>query len=277
MSTSFVDEIENVIASGEITLPVFNPTALRVQQELIKKEPDTRILEQLITGDQSLSSQVLRMANSAFYRGLSNVLTVKAAIIRLGMREIGRIVLLSASKNQFRSADPEINKVMKKLWQHSAGCALAANWLAKRCKFADLGSQAFFAGLLHDVGKLFVLMVIEQVKRKNKALALTDALFLEAVDTLHTKQGFALMQQWHMPEQYCLIVRDHHEPGVDAKNYLLLIVRLANMTCHKLGITLTPEPALNLAATVEAGVFGLTEIDLAELEVTLEDTASLFV
>jgi HD-like signal output (HDOD) protein len=276
MGSSFVDEIEQVIASGEITLPVFNPTALRVQQELIKKEPDSRVLEQLITGDQSLSSQVLRMANSSYYRGLAKIMTVKAAIVRLGMREIGRIVLLSASQNQFRSTDPEINKVMKKLWQHSAGCALAANWLAKRCKFADLSSQAFFAGLLHDVGKLFVLMVIEQVKKKNKALTMTDALFLEAIDTLHTKQGYALMQQWHMPEQYCLIVRDHHEPDFDAKNYLLLIVRLADMACHKLGITLAPQPTLNLAATIEAGVFGLTEIDLAELEVTLEDTASLF-
>jgi HD-like signal output (HDOD) protein len=276
MSTSFVDEIERVIATGEVSLPVFNPTALRVQQELVKKEPDGRILEQLITGDQSLSSQVLRMANSAFFRGLAKIMTVKAAIVRLGMREIGRIVLLSASQNQFRSTDPEINTVMKILWQHSAGCALAANWLAKRCKFADLSSHAFFAGLFHDVGKLFVLMVIEQVKRKNTTLAMTNALFLEAMDTLHTKQGFALMQQWHMPDQYCLIVRDHHEPDVDAKNYLLLIVRLADMACHKLGITQNPEPSLNLAATVEAGVFGLTEIDLAELEVMLEDTANLF-
>jgi HD-like signal output (HDOD) protein len=276
MSTSFVDEIERVIAAGEVTLPVFNPTALRVQQELVKKEPDSRILEQLITGDQSLSSQVLRMANSAFYRGLANIMTVKAAIVRLGMREIGRIVLLSASQNQFRTTDPEINKVMKKLWQHSAGCALAANWLAKRCKFADLSTQAFFAGLLHDVGKLFVLMVIEQVKKKNTSLAMTDALFLETIDTLHTKQGFALMQQWHMPEHYCLIVRDHHEPDVDTKDYLLLIVRLADMACQKLGIALTPHPTLNLAATIEAGVFNLAEIDLAELEVTLEDTASLF-
>ncbi|MDR3628807.1 MAG: HDOD domain-containing protein [Desulfocapsaceae bacterium] len=276
MSVSFVDVIEEVIQSGEVTLPVFSPTALRVQQELVKKEPDSRMLEQLITSDQSLSSQVLRMANSAFYRGLAQIMTVKAAIIRLGMREIGRIVLLSSSQSQFRSKDAEINRVMKKLWQHSAGCAIAANWLAKRCKFADLSSQAFFAGLLHDVGKLFVLMVIEQVKRKNAKLTMTDALFMEAIDTLHTRQGYELMQQWHMPEQYCLIVRDHHEPDVDSKNYLLLIVRLADMACHKLGVALSPEPDLNLASTMEAGVFGLTEIDVAELEVILEDTASLF-
>jgi len=276
MTVSFIDEIERIINSGEVSLPVFNPTALRVQQELIKKEPDTRIIEQLITGDQSLSSQVLRMANSSFYRGLTKIMTVKAAIIRLGMREIGRIVLLSASQNQFRSSIPSVNVIMKKLWQHSAGCALASNWLARRCKFADLSSQAFFAGLLHDVGKLFVLMVIEQVKKKNKKTIMTDALILEAIDTLHSHQGYVLMQKWHMPEQYCLIVRDHHEPEIDSKNYLLLIVRMADMACQKLGIALTPEPSLNLASSVEAGVFGLTEVDFAELEVMLEDTTSLF-
>ncbi len=275
MSISFVDEIELMINSGEVSLPVFNPTALRIQQELVKKEPDDRIIEQLITGDQSLSGQVLRMANSAFYRGLAKVMTVKAAIVRLGMQEIGRIVLLCASQNQFRSSDPTINRIMKKLWQHSAGCALAANWLAKRCKFADLSSNAFFAGLFHDIGKLFVLMVIEQVKRKNKKNSLTDALLLEAIDTLHSQQGYALMKKWQMPDQYCKIARDHHEPDVDTKDYLLLIVRLADMACQKLGIALTQIPSLNLAATVEAGVFGLTEVDLAELEVMLEDTTML--
>jgi HD-like signal output (HDOD) protein len=276
MTASFVDVIEQVIQSGEVTLPVFNPTAMRAQQELVKKDPDTRVVEQLITADQSLSSQVLRIANSSFYRGLAEIMTVKAAIVRLGMREIGRIVLLSASKGQFHSKDPEINAVMKKLWQHSAGCAIAANWLAKRCKFADLSSHAFFAGLLHDVGKLFVLMVIEQVKRKNANMVMTDALFMEAMETLHTRVGFELMQQWNMPEQYCLIVRDHHEPEVDSKNYLLLLVRLADMACHKLGVSPRPDPGINLAASMEAGVFGLNEIDLAELEVVLEDTASLF-
>lgn len=272
---SFVDEIEKCIASGEVSLPVFNPTALKVQQELVKKEPDTGVLEKLITGDQSLSSQILRMANSSFYKGLADVLTVKAAIVRLGMREVGRIVLLAASKNQFRSKDPEINELIKKLWQHSAGCALASHWLARRCKFEELASQAFFAGLLHDVGRLFVLTVIERLKN-NTTVQMTHSLLLEAVDTLHTQQGYALMQKWDMPEQYCLVARDHHLVSFDAKDHLLIMVRLADMTCHKLGIGIAKDPGMNLAATVEAGLLELAEIDLAQLEVMLEDTTSLF-
>ncbi len=273
--TSFVDEIEKCIAAGEAALPVFSPTALKVQQELAKKEPDTNTLERLITGDQSLSSQILRMANSTFYRGLTDVLTVKAAIVRLGMQEVGRIVLLAASKNQFHSKIPALNRLIVKLWQHSAGCALAAHWLARRCKFEELLSQAFFAGLLHDVGKLFVLTVIERLK-SNKNFLMTHSLLLEAIDTLHTQQGYALMQQWDMPEQYCLVARDHHKADCDPKDHLLVMVRLADMMCHKLGIGTTQAQGLNLAATVEASILELTEIDLAELEVMLEDTAGLF-
>ena len=59
-STSFLDVINQYIASGNIVLPVFSSAALRIQQELVKKEPDMKAVEGILSGDQSLSSQVLR-------------------------------------------------------------------------------------------------------------------------------------------------------------------------------------------------------------------------
>ena len=110
---SLIDVINRFIAADTITLPVFNNAAVRLQMELVKPEPDLRVIEQVITSDQALSSQVLKIANSAFYRGLIEVGTVRAAIIRLGMREIGRIVLMAASRQHFRSSDRIIGVVMK--------------------------------------------------------------------------------------------------------------------------------------------------------------------
>jgi HD-like signal output (HDOD) protein len=271
---SFIDAIEKYIESGKVNLPVFNPNAMRVQQELVRKEPNMNVIEKLIVRDQTLASEVLKLANSSFYRGLVEVKTVKAAIIRLGMREIGRIVLLAASKTQFRITDKELSQLMKKLWQHSAGNGLAANWLAKKCNFDELAGQAFFAGLLHDIGKLFLVTVIEQSKLR-KSGQMTSALLMEVIDTLHTKQGYNLMKLWNMPEEYCVIVRDHHLPEVDIKNTLLILIRLADMVCHKLSIGIHSLPDINLAATVEAHTLDLTEVELAELEIMLEDTKAL--
>ena len=272
---SFLDVIKQYIEEGNIVLPVLSSAAMLVQQELVKKEPEMEVLERLISKDQSLSSQVLQMANSAFYHGLVEIKTVRAAVVRLGMREVGRITLLAATKNQFRSKNKALNIIMHRLWQHSVGCALGVQWLSKRCKFEELESHAFFAGLFHDVGKLFVLMVIDQMKEKNKDLPLTQALLMESMTVLHMEQGYNLMKQWNMPEEYCVIARDHHEHDFDSRNDLLILVRLSNMACHKLGIGLKKEPDLELSASEEAQQLNVSGIDLAELEILLEDTAIL--
>ncbi len=274
-NASFLDVINQYVESGNVVLPVLSSAALRIQQELVKKEPDLKVVEGVLSGDQSLSSQVLQMANSAFYHGLVEILTVRAAIIRLGMQEVGRLALLVASRNQFRSKDKDLNVLMKQLWQHAVGCALGVQWLAKRCKFDELERHAFFAGLFHDIGKLFVLMVVDQMKEKDKDLPITHALLMESMNSLHAEQGYKLMRQWNMPEEYCIVTRDHHRKDYDSKNYLLVLVRLANMTCLKLGIGLVKDESLVLSAREEAHQLNLTEIDLAELEIILEDTAIL--
>ena len=272
---SLLDVINRYIAADTLSLPVFNNAAVRLQMELVKPEPDLRVIEQVITSDQALSSQVLKIANSAFYRGLVEVGTVRAAIIRLGMREIGRIVLMAASEQHFRSRDRTIALVMKKLWQHSVGCAYGTAWLARRRDCGVEQSQAFFAGLFHDVGKLFVLMVIEQIKRKNKSLKLTDSLLMEAMNRLHAREGSRLLTRWNMPGHLHVIARDHHNAEIDAQNRLLVLVRMANLVCRKLGIGLAEDGSLLLAATPEANLLGLTGTDLAELEGALEDNRVL--
>ena len=45
---SFIDEIERAVAADEVVLPVFNQTALKIQQELIKTEPDNQLIERLV-------------------------------------------------------------------------------------------------------------------------------------------------------------------------------------------------------------------------------------
>lgn len=272
---SLVELIDDFIERGDIVLPVFNSAAMRVQQELVKKEPEMRTLINIVSGDQSLSSQVLQMANSSFYKGLAEVLTIQAAVVRLGIGEVGRISLISAARNQFQSKDKEHRQIMRRLWQHSVGCAMGARWLAKRSGFKDLEGEAFFAGLFHDVGKLFVLMIIEQLKKKNSGLRTSSALLGEAMTSLHSRQGYSLMQKWSIPENYCVVARDHHLVTVDGKNFLLALVRLANMACNKLGIGTVKYPDLVISSTEEAHMLNLSEIDLAELEILLEDTKVL--
>jgi HD-like signal output (HDOD) protein len=80
------------------------------------------------------------------------------------------------------------------------------------------------------------------------------------------------MSQWNLPENYCLVARDHHLAEFDGNNFLLVLVRLANQVCNKMGIGLIEDPSIVLLETPEAAQLQLSEIDLARLEVRLEDS-----
>ena len=270
---SLIEMIDNFLRSKDVRLPAFNATAHRIQKEIAKEEPDSRLIEKLIVSDQSLTGEVLRVSNSSFYRGLTQITTVRDAIIRLGIKEVSNIVTLVTLQHNFRSKNASVQKIMGKLWRHSVGCAIGANWLAKQAGFQTLVHEAFIAGLLHDVGKLFILKVIDDLKVSGDiANQPSDKLLDEVMQKLHTDQGYALMNHWNLPEKYCQIVRDHHIEDFDCNNFLIVLVRLANHMCHKIGIGLSEDPSLVLMATPEAKQLQLSEVDLARLEVRLEDS-----
>ncbi len=264
------------LATKDIRLPVFDRTALQIQQEITKADVDQRVVENLIVQDQALTSHVLKVANSSYYKGLSEITTVRNAIVRLGLKEVANIVTLVSHRQHFKASDPQARKLMNALWRHSVACGLGAKWLATQGGLDVQPNEAFFAGLLHDVGKLFIITVIEKLK-KSKQIAQLPSLAVvdEIIDSLHCKHGYVLMKNWNLPESYCIIVRDHHAEDFDGENYLLTVVRLADRTCNKVGIGLRPDDQIVLSATREAGLLGLSEVVLAKLEIHLEDAGLL--
>ena len=271
--SSLVGMIDRYVTSKTVKLPAFNATALRIQREVAKEEPDSRLIEKLIVSDQSLTGEVLRVSNSSFYKGLTQVATVRDAIIRMGNIEVSNIVSMVALQHNFRSKNQNIHKIMEKLWRHSVGCAIGANWLARQTGFQTLAHETFIAGLLHDVGKLYVLKVLDDMKATGEVKNLpSDKVIDELMQQLHTDQGYAIMTHWNLPEKYCRVARDHHLTEIGGNNALLVMVRMANQVCHKMGIGLIEDPSIVLMETPEAAQLQLSEINLARLEVHLEDS-----
>jgi HD-like signal output (HDOD) protein len=271
--SSLVGMIDNFVASRKVKLPAFNATALRIQKEVANEEPDFRLIEKLIVSDQSLTGEVLHVSNSSFYKGLTQVATVRDALIRLGIKEVSNIVTLVALQHNFQSKNPAVHKIMRKLWRHSVGCAIGANWLAKQTGFQALAHETFTVGLLHDVGKLYVLKVMDDMKACGEIEnPPSDRVIHEVMQNMHTDQGYSLMAHWNLPEKYCQVARDHHLAELDGNNVVLVLVRLANQTCHKMGLGLIEDPSIVLMETPEAAQLQLSEVELARLEVRLEDS-----
>ncbi len=272
-SKSLVSIIENYLASDEVKLPVFHSIAMRIQNEISREEPNIDSIEKLIISDQALTSSVLKASNSSFFKGFSEIATIRKAIIRLGINEVANIVTMITHKSNFHSKDPFFRKIMRKLWQHSVGCAISASWIAKNASQFEIASEAFFAALLHDVGKLLILRVIDEIRISGKLNTLiSDEILIGALDNLHANSGHMLMMNWNFPAKYALIAKDHHLEDVNSNDALMTIVRLSNNVCNKLGFGTSYNPSIILAATAEAELMNLSEIDIARLEIKLEDS-----
>lgn len=270
--TSFLDIVQQHLDSNNTQLPPFDATAQRIRQETMKEDPDVQLIEQLIVRDQALTGQVLRVANSSFYKGLVKVSTVRNAILRLGINEVSNMVTLATQKKNFQSKDPYVNGIMRQLWRHSVGCGVGAHWLAKQGGYPSLAHEAFFAGLLHDVGKLFILAVVEDILRNaHNGQKPSNTMIDEVTRSLHCNYGYELLKKWNLPDSYCHVARDHHADECDLKDSLLLIVRLADHACNKVGIGGAADPSAVLSALPEAKALGFTDVDLAQFEIQLED------
>lgn len=186
---SFLEIVQAYLNSNKAVLPVFNQTGMRVQQEVSKEDPDVRTIETLISSDQALTTQVLRTANSAFFKGLSKVNSIREAIVRLGTNEVGNIVSLCTQQVNYQSL-----------------------------------------------------------------------------------QGWQLSQRWNLPDTYGHVIRTHHDPELNTGDTLLILVRLANKACNKMGVGLKPDPEISLETTPEANLLGLNGIFLARLEIQMEDS-----
>ena len=270
---SFIGIIQKHINSDEAVLPVFNSPVHRIQQEIAKEEPNLDDIEKLIAGDPALTVQVLRAANSAFFEGLTKVSTVRNALIRLGT---GELSLLLMQRDDAGFIDSFCSDLMEKLWRHSLGCAIGSYWLAKQCGLEAIAHEAYIAGLLHDVGKLLLIAVVENITRSGKKkMRPSNQLLHEVMENFHAEHGSLLLKNWNLPETYCKVAHEHHYDEVDPNDTLLLIVRLVDKACNRLGTGLNKDPSIILAATPEANLLGLSEVFLAELEITLEDAMLL--
>ncbi|MBK7669776.1 MAG: HDOD domain-containing protein [bacterium] len=269
---SLLAMIEERIAAGDYRLPARSSVAAELHT--LTADPDfemTRVIG-LVTGDAALTGEILRVANSALYTGLSKVATVREAVVRLGSAQVFRLAMQTCEKEQYHACAPVLNRFMEPLWQHAVGVAHGSAWLARKLGYRDLEQTAFVAGLLHDVGKLLLVMVIDDVFSAEQIDGgLTDQLIREILESAHVTCGFELARSWGLPEEYGRIIRDHHRDDLSQGGTLINLVALSDKACRRLGLGIDSEPSLVLAVTDEAATLGAGDIVLAQLLVALED------
>ncbi|HJV22741.1 MAG TPA: HDOD domain-containing protein, partial [Holophagaceae bacterium] len=118
----------------------------------ISADPDATAedLRKVISTDQALTSQILKISNSAMFGMMREIKTLSQAIMTLGFSTIKSVVIASSAKNLYQRGAVGLQERL--LWEHALVTALASRALGKQLKFPRV-EEAFIGGLMHDIGK----------------------------------------------------------------------------------------------------------------------------
>jgi HD-like signal output (HDOD) protein len=194
----------------------------------------------LVSCDESISAQCLRVANSALYFRSREVKSVHGAIVVLGVRQIREILLSCSLLNLLPKETWVIDPLV--FWEHSLGCGLVSRFCARKARYHE-PERAYLAGLLHDLGELVNMMSFQEEFRAAAQLARSEQIPLHqaersALGFTHCDTGKILAEHWRLPEDITEVVEHHHDVQ-QAKLHpaLVALVCLSDQLCqvHELG------------------------------------------
>ncbi len=262
-----------LLAEQPIDLPVFNSIALELLHQLSEHDINYFRVIKTIKMDEALSMQVLKMANSPSYIGLTKCETIETAAIRLGTQQIANLAIAAAHSSQHASDNLMINEVMQYLWQHSYACALGCRSIAATSGHQRLADHAYMAGLLHDIGKLFLIKALEQIQNNMLGFTFDRGNVHGLFSDLHVEFGCRVMDAWNIPEIYRNIVAEHHADTLDEDDFLLAIVRLVNTSSRAFKVSLFPTENTLDERDQSSQMFKLEDINLSKLESVMKGWA----
>lgn len=213
MSTDCKQSSTEATTWSHLRLPPFPQVALRVLELASKENVQLHELSQLISSDQSLSSEILTIVNSLAYAPRMPIASILQAIAVMGASHLQGLCLTVAIRGYLGKSIG--HPLMQGLWRHNMACATIAEQLAA-ISYMD-HDVAFTCGVMHDIGRMALATVRPKEYMEMLGSHHGDAhSILECEEHLfgknHCEVGQQLVRDWGLPEDFDAIVGSHHEP-----------------------------------------------------------------
>lgn len=154
----FVSLLALELDNGDIVLPSLPDVVMKIRKMLENDNCDFGQISNAIKVDAVLVSRLFVFANSAYYnRANVKIETLDGAIGRLGF-EVVRNTAMSLAMKQLYNSDKhdKAAKHLRAVWARGMKLSSMAHAVAERAPSID-SETAFLCGLMHDVGKLYIL------------------------------------------------------------------------------------------------------------------------
>ena len=271
-----IQEIISRFKRGDINLPPV-PGVINKFNETIRSGASIPKLAEILRKDVGISTKLINVSNSTYYRGISENKNLEDAINRLGLRETRQYVYAIANRNLYTSSNKTYAPYFEKLWNHSLACAYGVQ---ATCNILEIEfkEDPFTLGLLHDVGILILLEIISELSLKEEGFQeINSEAMYSTIIQLHDKFGAVLLKRWNFQPVFIEVAMHHHNPE-KAKTITkeILVVNLANMIAKKAGYLVGPEEETDILASQSAALLKITDDHVAKITSMVEEQIKAF-
>lgn len=202
------------------------PQAVSRLVELMEKETTTLAeVEALLQTEPVLCGRVLQVANSAYYGLPRMISSIRQALLVLGAHTVKGMALsvaVVASLNNRRT----VSSLEHMLWRHTVRVAGYAQGIARKCRLGALATEdAYMAGLLHDIGKLFLLTRFSEAYQPILQSGSAHTNLQQERETFgydHAEIGAMIAERWKLPDRLVQVIGEHHAPYLPKGDIRLL-------------------------------------------------------
>ncbi len=223
------------VLAGIKNLPSIPKVVFEVTKLLNSSRTPTTQLAELISKDQGLTSKILSVANSPLYGIKRKVSSIEFAILILGFQDIRNIITALSLADSMKIEPSKIFDPYE-FWMHSMIVGTAAKGISTNLGF-DFGSEAFVAGILHDMGILVIYkffnkefcQIINDINSNRLSLLKAEE---QALGMTHQEVGRFLADKWGLPQILCDAINYHHKPlsAGESKTFVSVVHLVDYMT-----------------------------------------------
>lgn len=185
-------------------------------------------IAEIIAFDPGLTSQMLKVSNSALYRFPNKIETISKALQVIGTRSAYDLALAYGITYAFREVNSNVID-LDKFWEQSVSCALLAKFFADSKRVRE-PERLFVCGLLHNVGEL--VTVAQMPKEATRCLAFNARVSPAELQTAilgftYAELSAALVRCWGIPESIYRPVSLIHDTDSGVSDMDTLVLQLS--------------------------------------------------
>lgn len=207
-------------------------------KEIMDDEQSTLVdIANVLALDPALSSNLLKVANSALFNFPREIDSITKAISILGTSEVHNLINTYGATAAFSTVPKDIID-MDRFWEISVDCALLCRFLAQK-KGLKNTKNLFLSGLLHNIGELVVMQTSPKIAQYCQNYDKNETPWQRQQDVLgftYAECSVALLTLWQLPQSIISPIKEYHHAYAEEKNeaasLLYICTRLALLNSH---------------------------------------------